>query len=224
MQQIEQLEQIIEYSFKDRALLRQALVHRSFGEHHNERLEFLGDSLLGSIIAEKLFRDYPQAPEGFLTRSRSYLVNQRTLAEIAADLNLGSMLIIGEGEKKNRGFERPSILSDAVEALIAAIYLDGGIEPCRKFIFTFFKAKINSMGEQTSLKDSKTLLQEYLQKKKCALPDYQIVSRTGADHKQTFTVSCVVQELGITETAQGKSKRIAEQNAAKQILVLLEES
>jgi ribonuclease-3 len=192
--------------------LEQALTHRSCKGKHNERLEFLGDAVLGLIIAQTLFSQFPQTREGDLTRMRSALVKGVTLAEIAQELAIAQYLRLGPGELKSGGHRRESILADALEAILGAIFLDSGMEACRERILDWFGERLNHIapGEQ---KDSKTLLQEYLQGLRLALPLYDVIATEGEAHKQTFTVRCTVPGLKPI-TASGSSRRKAEQDAA----------
>ncbi|EJI86510.1 RNAse III [Alishewanella aestuarii B11] len=200
------------YQFNQLSLLEQALTHRSCKGQHNERLEFLGDALLGLIIAEALFARFPQTREGDLTRMRSALVKGVTLASIAQELGLSDFLRLGPGELKSGGFRRESILADALEAILGAIYLDSGMEACKGRILEWFGPRLEEIapGQQ---KDSKTQLQEYLQGLRLPLPTYEVIATIGEAHQQTFTVRCTV--LGRTPiTATGSSRRKAEQDAA----------
>ena len=200
------------YQFNQLSLLEQALTHRSCKGQHNERLEFLGDALLGLIIAEALFARFPQTREGDLTRMRSALVKGVPLASIAQELGLSDFLRLGPGELKSGGFRRESILADALEAILGAIYLDSGMEACKSRILEWFGPRLEDIapGQQ---KDSKTQLQEYLQGLRLPLPTYEVIATVGEAHQQTFTVRCTV--LGRTPiTATGSSRRKAEQDAA----------
>lgn len=201
------------YQFQQQDLLEQALTHRSCKGQHNERLEFLGDALLGLVIAEALYARFPQTREGDLTRMRSALVKGVTLASIAQELGLSEFLRLGPGELKSGGFRRESILADALEAIIGAIYLDSGMESCKAQIMLWFEQRLNEItpGQQ---KDSKTLLQEYLQGLRKPLPTYDVVATIGEAHQQTFTVRCTVPGMAPI-TASGSSRRKAEQDAAQ---------
>jgi ribonuclease-3 len=210
------------YEFKDRALLEQALCHRSAGKPNNERLEFLGDAVLGSLVSDLLYQRFPDANEGELSRIRSSLVQRSTLAEIARQLHLGSELKLGVGELKSGGFQRESILADAMEALVSALYLDGGLELCREKLQLWLGDKLNTFVTLDESKDPKTRLQEWLQARKKPLPVYQVVSITGSDHQQLFTVSCSVTLLPQALTSQGSSRKEAEQLAAALVLRQLE--
>jgi ribonuclease III len=215
---IEQLEKILNYIFKDKSLLEQALTHRSFQGNNNERLEFLGDSILNFIIAELLFKKFNLLPEGDLSRLRSQLVKSSTLSEIGIFLNLGDYLILGEGELKSSGWRRPSILADSVEAIIGAIYSDGGISAASELIISWYKDKIESINPNDIQKDSKSLLQELIQARKIGLPEYNVVSIEGEAHCQHFKVSCSILKLGISIEGEGSSRKIAEQAAADEVL------
>ena len=173
------LEESLGHEFSDRALLQQALTHRSAGSHNNERLEFLGDAILGAVIAEDLYSRYPQASEGELSRLRSRLVRHESLTDIARALDIGQHLSLGGGERRSGGHQRDSILSDAVEAVLGAVYLDKGFDACKTCILVLFKDKLGSLSEIEFLKDAKTRLQEYLQSRQLALPEYVVDGETG---------------------------------------------
>ncbi len=205
----------ITYSFTQPALLQQALTHRSFSATNNERLEFLGDSVLNFIIAHQLFNLFPHLPEGDLSRLRAKLVREASLAEIATDLNLGDALKLGEGELKSAGWRRPSILADALEAIVGAVYLDGGFDAAQQVVALLYRDKLQTIDPKAIDKDAKSQLQEYLQSKKMDLPEYQVVSIEGEAHAQTFTVQCFIKKLKLTTTGVGTSRRVAEQQAAK---------
>ncbi|HCU85383.1 MULTISPECIES: ribonuclease III [unclassified Methylophilus] len=205
----------ISYSFTQPALLQQALTHRSFSATNNERLEFLGDSVLNFIIAHQLFNLFPNLPEGDLSRLRAKLVREASLAEIAADLHLGDALKLGEGELKSAGWRRPSILADALEAIVGAVYLDGGFEAAQQVVALLYRDKLQTIDPKAIDKDAKSQLQEYLQSKKMDLPEYQVVSIEGEAHAQSFTVQCFIKKLKLTTTGVGTSRRVAEQQAAK---------
>lgn len=206
------------YQFKNQALLQQALTHRSAKGLHNERLEFLGDSILGFTIADALYQKFPKASEGELTRMRSSIVKGTTLAKLALEFGLGDYLILGAGELKSGGHRRESILEDAVEALIGAIYLDSDIEKTRTIILLWFSKHLESIDPNKQQKDPKTQLQEYLQGRNEPLPNYEVINVTGQSHNQEFTVSCIVACLSAKVITKGTSRRKAEQAAAKQIL------
>lgn len=203
------------YSFRKPALLRQALTHRSYGTPHNERLEFLGDSVLSLAISTRLYHDFPQLTEGELSRVRAHLVKEPTLAEIAQELHLGDYLFLGEGELKSGGFRRPSILADALEAIFGAIYLDGGFDEARRVLDVLYTPVLERLDPKKLSKDPKTQLQEYLQGRKLRLPKYTIVATEGEAHEQLFRVECHIPELDIRVLGEGASKRKAEQEAAR---------
>jgi ribonuclease-3 len=207
-------ERTLGHIFARRELLIQALTHRSFGSPHNERLEFLGDSLLNCIIAEQLFMRFTGLPEGDLSRLRATLVNQQCLAEMAQSLGLGDVLRLGEGELKSGGFRRPSILADALEAVFAAIYLDAGFASVRAVIAALYAKLLADIDPKAQVKDPKTTLQEHLQAQRMALPKYSVILVHGEAHAQTFQVECEVPELGLRAQGSGASRRAAEQEAA----------
>jgi ribonuclease-3 len=206
------------YQFIDLSLLQQALTHRSVGKLHNERLEYLGDAVLGMCIAEVLYLKFPKQPEGKLTRMRSNLVKGHTLSAIARELSLGTFILLGSGEMKSGGHRRDSILADAVEALLGAIYIESGLDAVKVVIERLFASRIAKLDPNIQIKDNKTQLQEYLQSRQIELPNYEVLAISGKDHAQTFQVRCTVDSLNLAETATGKSRRIAEQEAAKTIL------
>ena len=210
----------ISHLFKDKALLKLALSHRSSGKINNERLEFLGDSILGFIIAEVLYQRFPQASEGELSRLRAGFVKKHTLADIARELLLGDHLILGSGEAKSGGANRDSILADSLEAMVSAIYLDAGLYACRKEVLSWFSSRLQQLefNETIPQKDAKTRLQEYLQSKQMALPEYVVSELEGKDHEQQFTVSCKVDLFKKEFQGHGTSRREAEQQAAIKIL------
>lgn len=203
------------HTFKDAALLQQALTHRSHSSLHNERLEFLGDSVLNCVVASLLFERYSKIDEGDLSRLRANLVKQQSLYEIAQRLELSQFLRLGEGELKSGGFRRPSILADTLEALFGAIFLDAGFNAARDVIRALYIPILETVDPKTLGKDAKTLLQEYLQGKKIALPQYNVVATHGAAHNQEFEVECLVPKLDIQVFGTGGSRRAGEQAAAK---------
>ncbi|WP_420933339.1 ribonuclease III [Alteromonas sp. A081] len=213
----------IGYTFKDVALLDQAFTHRSAAKQHNERLEFLGDAILGMIIGETLYKRFPEVPEGKLTRMRSTLVKGDTLAELAREASMGELLHLGPGELKSGGHRRSSILADAVEALLGAIYLDSGMEEVRNVIDRLWETRINRLDPHAHPKDNKTRLQEFLQGRKLPLPTYEVLSISGKDHAQVFQVSCTVENLAEPVKASGNSRRKAEQEAARLTLEKLDD-
>ncbi|MBT81818.1 MAG: ribonuclease III [Alteromonadaceae bacterium] len=216
------LSKLLDYRFKDEGLLEQALTHRSAAKKHNERLEFLGDAVLGMVIADALFARFPSVPEGKLTRMRSTLVKGDTLAEMAKEAGVGELRKLGQGELKSGGHRRSSILADAVEAILGAIYLDAGIDTVSKVILSLWSARIDRLDPNEHPKDSKTRLQEYLQSRREPLPVYEVVGISGKDHAQTFEVSCTVAQLEKPVFGTGNSRRKAEQQAAKETLEKLE--
>ena len=212
---LERLIKYLGYQFKNAAVLTQALTHRSFSANNNERLEFLGDSVLNFIIAHQLYNRFNKLPEGDLSRLRAALVKESTLSEIASSLNIGESLKLGEGELKSAGWKRPSILADALEALVGAVYLDGGFVAAEAFVLKLFEQKLANIDPKIIDKDAKSQLQEYLQGKKIELPEYGVVSIDGEAHAQTFKIECVIQKLHISTVGEGTSRRIAEQQAAQ---------
>jgi ribonuclease-3 len=203
------------HTFKDAALLQQALTHRSHSGLHNERLEFLGDSVLNCVVASLLFERYSKIDEGDLSRLRANLVKQQSLYEIAQRLELSQFLRLGEGELKSGGFRRPSILADTLEALFGAIFLDAGFNVARDVIRSLYIPILDNVDPKTLGKDAKTLLQEFLQGKKIALPQYNVVATHGAAHNQEFEIECLVPKLDIQVFGTGGSRRAGEQAAAK---------
>jgi ribonuclease-3 len=209
----------IGYSFSDTELFERALTHRSVsGRRNNERLEFLGDSILGMIIAEALYKRFETAKEGELTRLRSRLVRGKTLAELAKELELGEYLKLGSGEMKSGGHRRESTLSDTVEAIIGAIYLEAGIETCQRVVLKLFQTRLDGLDLGNLQKDPKTRLQEFLQSRKQPVPDYQVVMTSGEAHDQTFEIECQLDPLPNKVTGIGSSRRAAEQQAAAKAL------
>jgi ribonuclease-3 len=211
------------HEFRDSRLAELALTHRSFSTDNNERLEFLGDSLLNFIIAEALFERFPSAPEGELSRMRARLVKGETLADIARGFHLGDSLVLGSGEMKSGGHRRESILADAMEALIGAIYLDAGLDACRLRVREWFSARLVQLVPGERNKDPKSRLQEMLQARAQPLPRYRLVETTGADHRQQFAVACEIDALGEPFTGSGGSRRAAEQAAAEKAIARLEQ-
>ncbi|HEB82048.1 MAG TPA: ribonuclease III [Gammaproteobacteria bacterium] len=208
----------LDYSFNDISLLHEALTHRSFAARNNERLEFLGDGILNFVIADELFKRYSDVQEGDLSRLRANLVNKESLADIACDLQLGDVIQLGSGELKSGGFRRPSILADAVESILGAVYCDGGFEACRSLIVRLYSDKLASPTDLQSLKDPKTRLQELLQSRKYPLPAYKVSNISGRAHAQVFHVQCSIDKLGIEVEGEGKSRRKAEQVAAEKAI------
>ncbi len=203
-------------------LFKTALTHRSVGAANNERLEYLGDSVLGFVIAQQLYEKFPEAGEGALSRLRASLVNQTSLAELARQHNIGDYLILGSGELKSGGFRRDSILSDALEAIMGALLLDQGIDACRNWILALFADKFAELKVDNWNKDPKTRLQELMQGKRKDLPVYELVSMSGADHAQTFEVKCSVAITAQSTLGCGISRKKAEQAAAESMLSLLQ--
>lgn len=216
------LEARIGYRFADPGLLAQALTHRSAGAPHNERLEFLGDGVVNLLVAEALFRRWPKADEGLLTRARAELVREASLAAIARAHDLGGELTLGPGEMKSGGHRRDSILADTLEALVAAIYLDVGFERCREVVLPWFEAMLEALPAAGRLeKDPKTRLQEWLQARQRPLPQYQPVAESGDEHDRRFQVRCSIVEPPLAAEGEGGSRRAAEQAAALALLELL---
>lgn len=209
------LQKRLGHQFNDVALLQQALTHRSHSVTHNERLEFLGDSILNCVVASILFDTFQSIDEGDLSRVRANLVKQQSLFEIAQKLELSQFLRLGEGELKSGGFRRPSILADTLEALFGAIYLDAGFDIAKRVIQSLYEPILSSVDPTTLGKDAKTLLQEFLQSKKIALPQYNVVATHGAAHNQEFEIECLVPKLEIQVFGTGGSRRAGEQAAAK---------
>ncbi|WP_163576534.1 ribonuclease III [Halomonas faecis] len=212
----------IGHDFSDISLLELALTHRSFGGQNNERLEFLGDSIVNFVIAEALYQRFPQAREGQLSRLRARLVRGQTLAELAREMAFGECLRLGSGEMKSGGHRRDSILADAVEGVIGAIYLDAGMDTARARVLAWYAERLESIDLQDTQKDPKTRLQEFLQSRQAALPRYEVVSVEGEAHDQTFTVECQVELLQDCTLGTGPSRRHAEQQAAGKALASLD--
>lgn len=209
----------INHRFANAGLLAQALTHRSAGAPHNERLEFLGDSLVNMLVAEALYLRWPKADEGALTRSRAELVRESALALIARELDLGARLTLGPGEMKSGGHRRDSILADAVEAVVAAVYLDAGFETCRTVVLPWFEGAMAALPPPHKVgKDAKTRLQEWLQGRHKALPVYALVSESGEEHDKVFRVSCTLAQPALVGEGEGNSRRAAEQLAAEAVL------
>lgn len=209
------------YRFAEPVLLRRAITHRSAAKENNERLEFLGDSILNFLIAEFLYVRFPKAQEGKLSRLRATLVRGETLAELARELEIGDHLILGPGELKSGGYRRTSILADAFEAMIGAVYLDGGLESCRELVASLYQDRLEALTSEVLLKDPKTRLQEYLQARQLPLPDYRVSAVSGEAHEQIFQVECVIKDAFPLVVGTGRSRRKAEQDAATQALKLL---
>lgn len=212
----ETIQAISGYRFKRTELLEQALTHRSFSQaHNNERLEFLGDSVLSLVISQQIYQQFPQADEGDLSRIRASLVKQETLAKVARDIELGDHILLGGGELKSGGFRRASILSDVLEAIIGAIYLDSNFDQARSAVLHLYRDYLENSPDIQSLKDPKTRLQEFLQSQQSELPVYEVVQTVGKAHDQTFTVKCLVPEFSVETSGKGSSRKKAEQVAAE---------
>ncbi len=209
------LERLIGHDFSNKALLTQALTHRSFGSTNNERLEFLGDGVLNFIVASQLYLKFPKLDEGDLSRLRAHLVKEPTLGEIALTLNIGDALKLGEGELKSGGWRRPSVLADALEAMIGAVFLDAGFAAAEGVVIKLFTPLIEKIDPKAIGKDPKSLLQEYLQSKKIDVPTYEVLAIEGEAHCQTFRVECRVAKFNIVTQGEGSSRRAAEQQAAE---------
>ncbi len=210
-----------DYSFKDQSLAENALTHRSFSSNNNERLEFLGDSALDLVISELLFEKYSDESEGNLSRMRASIVNKESLSELAREINLDQYLILGQGEIKSGGGDRSSILSNALEAIIGAIFIEGGYSSLKTSVLNIFSSKLESLNPESENKDHKSLLQEKMQKMKKELPRYHLLNTEGEQHDQTFHVECIIEKGKISTKASAKSLRVAEQKAAMKALRLL---
>jgi len=208
----------IDYQFTDSKYLGLALTHRSVGKGNNERLEFLGDAILSFIISDVIYRKFPDIDEGQLSRLRAALVKGDNLANKARELNLGRYLKLGPGELKSGGYRRDSILADAFEALIGAVFLDADEPQVRKFVLRLFESELENINLERASKDPKTRLQEFLQSRGREVPVYEVLKIEGKSHQQTFTVSCRIEELAQTVTARGSSRRKAEQAVAEKVL------
>jgi ribonuclease-3 len=218
---LQKLMQRLGYTFQEVASLRIALTHRSRGGEDNERLEFLGDAVISMVTAEILYQKFPKATEGDLSRFRSSLVNRDALADLALQFELGQYLLLGQGEMRSGGHERRSILSCAMEAVMGAIYLDGGFDAIKQCILVWYQTQLASLSNPAHHKDPKTLLQESLQSRRCSLPVYVVEATEGEAHRQSFTVSCYVADLDLKTFGQGLSRRKAEQSAAFAMLDLM---
>ena len=216
------LSQRLGYQFSNVELLQQALTHRSAAKQHNERLEFLGDAVLGMVVARALFKRFPTVPEGKLTRMRSTLVKGDTLAELGREADVGELLKLGPGELKSGGHRRSSIIADAMEAILGAIYLEAGLDTTAEVILRLWQSRIDKLDPNEHPKDAKTRLQEFLQSRKLPLPVYEVVDISGKDHDQTFVVHCQIESLGKPMKGTGTSRRKAEQQAARNALEKLD--
>ena len=215
---IESLQTKIGFQFSDSQLLEQALTHRSASSAHNERLEYLGDAVLGTVIADYLYQKFTRASEGELSRLRAFLVKEKALYEVAQQIALGDFLLLGSGELKSGGFRRASILSDALEAIIGAVYLDSDFESVRRFVLNLYQQKLSSISLDMAQKDPKTRLQEWLQARNQEIPQYQVIEESGKDHAKTYIVECEVEYRSLESKGKGTSRRKAEQDAASKIL------
>ena len=212
---VEPLRLKLDYTFRQPDLLRQALTHRSFGTPHNERMEFVGDAVLNCVVGATLYERFPALPEGDLSRVRAGLVNGDTLARVARQLGIGPEILLGDGELKNGGAERSSILADALEALFGAVYLDGGFDAARNVIVTCYADVLRDVDPGALGKDPKTSLQEWLQARRWPVPEYVVTATSGEPHEQRFTVECRIPRLTIVASGEGSSRRAAEQAAAE---------
>ena len=221
---LDALQQRLGYRFKQSALLSRALTHRSAGADHNERLEFLGDAVLQTAVSALLYERFAGSDEGDMTRVRAHLVREDSLHRLALALGLPEVIRLSEGEARGGGAQRPSILADALEALIGAAFLDGGFAPAQALVVQLFGETIATTEVDSWRKDAKTELQEWLQARKLPVPAYSIVATRGQAHAQTFDVECAVAALGLAERGEGKSRRVAEQEAARRMLAVLKAS
>jgi ribonuclease-3 len=221
---LQALQDRLGYRFSSQTLLSRALTHRSFGADHNERLEFLGDAVLSLAVSSLLYERFSGSDEGDLTRVRAHLVREDSLHRVALQLGLPEVLHLSEGEARAGGAQRPSILADAVEAIIGGVFLDGGFAPAAEVVRNLFGDIIQATEAESWSKDAKTELQEWLQARRFAVPAYRIVATRGQAHAQTFEVECAVAALGLAERGEGKSRRTAEQEAARRLLEALKAS
>jgi len=212
------LEQLLNYQFRNNGLLKEALTHRSANSKNNERLEFLGDSILNFVIAANLFERYPDSAEGDLSRLRASLVNKEGLHDVSKLLKLGEYLILGSGELKSGGYRRNSILADTVEAIFGAVYLDGGFDKCRELILKLYDDLIENIPDADDLKDPKTRLQELLQSRQFSIPNYTVIEVTGQAHNQQFKVQCEIEELDLMTEGVASNRRKAEQKSAEAVI------
>lgn len=215
------LEKTLRYRFQNAELLQQALTHRSASKRNNERLEFLGDAVLDFVVSEVVYLARPEAPEGDLSKLRASLVKDESLAELALELGLGEHLILGCGEQKTGGHRRESILADALEAIFGAVFLDTGFDPAKEIINRVYEERYRELPDVGDLRDPKTRLQEWLQARKMALPNYELVKVSGEDHKRRFIVSCTVVEESASTDGDSTTRRKAEQKAAQRMIELI---
>lgn len=215
---LELLQKAISYEFNDILLLKQALTHRSAHHNHNERLEFLGDAILGSVIANKLYEKFPKADEGQLSRLRAFLVKEKALSELATELDFSQFLILGSGELKSGGFRRASILSDTFEAIIGAVLLDSDYQIAQQYILNLYQKKLAALSLSMAAKDPKTKLQEWLQARSHPTPVYNVLRSSGKDHMKTYWVTCSLDFQNIKVEGYGASRRKAEQDAASKAM------
>ena len=216
---LDKFQTLLDYQFKQLNLLEQALTHRSYSsDKNNERLEFLGDSVLNLVISQHIYQRRYDADEGELSRTRASLVKQEALARVARDIGLGDYIYLGGGELKSGGFRRSSILSDTLEAIIGAIYLDSGFVSAQNTVLYLYRDYLRTLPDTDTLKDAKTRLQEYLQSRQLGLPEYRVIKTTGKSHDQVFTVGCIIASLQLQNNGEGSSRKKAEQNAAQKTL------
>lgn len=215
------LKKTLQYRFQNAELFEQALTHRSASSRNNERLEFLGDAVLDFVVSDAVYLARPEAPEGDLSKLRASLVKDETLAEISAELGLGEHLILGSGERKSGGHRRESILADALEAIFGAVFLDRGFAAAKEVIDRVYEDRYGDLPDVSDLRDPKTQLQEWLQARKMALPDYELVSVSGLEHKRRFSISCTVVDKSASTAGESTTRRKAEQEAARKMIELL---
>lgn len=215
------LEKTLHYRFQNAELFQQALTHRSATNRNNERLEFLGDAVLDFVVSGAVYRAYPEAAEGDLSKLRAALVKDVTLAQLASEMGLGEHLILGSGEQKTGGHRRESILADALEAIFGAVFLDSGFDAAKQLIDQVYEQRYRNLPDIKDLRDPKTRLQEWLQARKMELPNYELVEVSGKDHKQRFSVTCTVVEKSAASTGESTTRRKAEQKAARKMMEIL---
>lgn len=218
------LEKTLHYRFQNAELFQQALTHRSATNRNNERLEFLGDAVLDFVVSGAVYRTYPEAAEGDLSKLRAVLVKDVTLAELASEMGLGEHLILGSGEQKTGGHRRESILADALEAIFGAVFLDRGFDAAKELIDRVYEQRYRGLPDINDLRDPKTRLQEWLQARKLELPNYELVEVSGKDHKQRFSVTCTVVERSAASSGESTTRRKAEQKAARKMMEILSEN